>query len=85
MKKKRRRINLLVTNGSPTVQTLFKIARDENFTQQELAKKTGVVESTLKNWRIRNQPRVTDVEALLNALGYELQVVKIQEAESARD
>lgn len=85
MKKTRRRINLLVTNGSPTVQSLFKIAREKNMTQNEMSRQTGIVATTLKSWRIRNQPRITDLEAALNALGYELEVVKIQEAADARD
>ena len=85
MKKTRRRINLMVTNGSPTVQSLFKIAREKNMTQNEMSRQTGIVATTLKSWRIRNQPRITDLEAALNALGYELEVVRIQEAADARD
>ena len=85
MKKTRRRINLKVTNGSPVVQSLFKIAREANMTQKELAEKTGIVATTLKSWRMRNQPRITDLEAALNALGYELKVVNLPEAADARD
>jgi len=61
----------------PLVRRLF----DEMNAQQcgvlEMAERSGVNKNTFKDWRTRTMPRVADLEACFNVLGFEI-VVKEQ-------
>lgn len=63
-------------NGHPAVQFLFNQMFEQRMTQADLAEKTGFAYDTLKHWRLYTMPRVNDLDAALNAMGYELKAVR---------
>ena len=44
----------------------------------DLSERVGLHRDTLRNWRTRYTPRVNDLEAALNYLGYTLKPVKVK-------
>jgi hypothetical protein len=43
-------------------------------TDRELSNRTGICEATIRGWRTRTTPRLMDMEAALNAIGFELKI-----------
>lgn len=41
----------------------------------DMSERTGINKNTLKDWRTRTVPRVSDLEACFNVLGYKLKPV----------
>jgi len=68
-----------ILNGHPVVRFLFEELYRQRMCEQDLADRSGINRDTLRNWRTRNNPRVTDLEATLQCLGYKLKAVKIYE------
>ena len=58
--------------ATPLIQRLFAIMHEERIGYSDLAERSGLAHGTLCSWRRRNVPRVIDLDAALNALGYEL-------------
>lgn len=62
----------------PTVHALFQHAGEKRMSQAALARRSGVSEMTLTDWKHRcADPRISYLEACLNALGYRLTVEPI--------
>ena len=61
-----------VLNGNPIVQL-----KRQRCCQMDLSERVGLHRDTLRNWRTKHTPRINDIEAALNYLGYTLKVVKI--------
>lgn len=59
-------------NSNPMVKFLFNQMFEQRMTQADLAERTGFAYDTLKHWRLYTMPRVNDLEAALNAMGYEM-------------
>lgn len=59
-------------NKHPLVRRLAEIQRQERMTWHDIAKRAGVSSSCMRHWRLENGPRLTNFEAVLNVLGYEL-------------
>ena len=53
-----------------------KILIDEDMTQTELAEKIGTSSGNLTNKLRRNDMKISDFEKILDAIGYELKLVK---------
>lgn len=81
MRKFRLRNNLECRNGHPAVQFLFAQMFKQRMTQADLADRTGFAYDTLKHWRLYTMPRVNDLDAALNAMGYRITVVKVKNDE----
>lgn len=64
----------LVTNSSPFLKFLFAQMEATGTTDRELSNKTGICEATIRGWRTRTTPRLMDMEAALNAIGFELKI-----------
>ena len=84
--KKRKSGPAYVHDYGPGVNWMVKIIWDEiiagDLSTEHLTKVSGVSRSIIRRWRNgRNAPRIENVEAVLNALGYELKVIKKVEAE----
>jgi len=63
------------------VSKLFQLLGEHNVTWDEIADRSGVSDSSLKNWRShRGSPKMVPLAAALNALGYVLVPVKIDDA-----
>ena len=65
-----------IVNGNPVVQFLFKEMQKQRICQMDLSERVGLHRDTLRNWRTRYTPRITDMEAALNVLGYTLKPVR---------
>ena len=65
-----------ILNGNPVIQFLFKEMHRQRMCQMDMSERIGLHRDTLRNWRTRYNPRITDVEAALNVLGYTLKAVK---------
>lgn len=68
--KKKPRIN----NGNYCVQFLFDEIYSTETNEGRVAKAVGVERHTIRNWRLRTMPRVDNLEAALNYLGYRLTI-----------
>jgi hypothetical protein len=44
----------------------------------DLSERVGLHRDTLRKWRTTHTPRINDIEAALNYLGYKLKVVPIK-------
>lgn len=66
-----------VVTGHPVVKFLFEQLVEQRLTESDLAERTGIHRDTLRNWRTRYNPRVTDLDAALRPLGFELRAVHI--------
>ena len=74
MRKFRLKRELEVRNGNRCVKFLFNEMFNQRMTQADLADRTGIAYDTLKHWRLYTMPRVSDLDAALNTMGYELTV-----------
>ena len=63
-------------NASPVVRKLFQLINLHHVGLKQLSKRSGVALSTIADWRNRRSPSLANIEATLNALGYELTVRK---------
>ena len=61
-----------------TGKILYMIRARENVTQVELSKRTGITATSISNWETgRFEPSVYNFVTLLNAMGYDLKVCKL--------
>ena len=67
-----------IENGDPNVRFLFQEMQRQKVCQMDLSERVGLHRDTLRNWRTRYTPRVNDLEAALNYLGYTLKPVKVK-------
>ena len=70
--------NLEIRTTEPTVRFLFEEMYRQQVSHYDVSVRAGFHRDTLRNWRTRNTPRVNDLEAVLNYLGYTLKVVKMK-------
>jgi hypothetical protein len=47
--------------------------------QMDLSERVGLHRDTLRKWRTTHTPRVNDIEAALNYLGYKLTVTRLKD------
>ncbi len=49
----------------------------DEWSQEDVAKKAGVSSSSMRKWRSGDRaPRLNEIEAIVNALGYEFKIVE---------
>ena len=60
----------------PLVKQTFDLARESELSQRQISSEAGLVVSLFYHWSRRSVPIITNLEAVLNVLGYELQIVK---------
>lgn len=69
----RRPPRLTVPAGAhPMVRRLFEEMERQQCGVLEMAERSGVNKNTLKDWRTRTMPRVADLEACFNVLGFDV-------------
>jgi len=66
------------TNINPLVIQFFKIVNAQQIAFTTLEKKSGVTRACFYRWRETNSPTITCFQAVLNALGYDLRIVKME-------
>lgn len=57
------------------IGVMYELVRESPMTQYEIAQAAGINESTLSGWHTRD-PRLNLFEAVLNTLGYRLEIVR---------
>lgn len=69
-----------IVNGNRIVRFLFEEMHRQRCCQMDLSERVGLHRDTLRKWRTKYTPRVNDIEAALNYLGYTLRVVRLKDA-----
>jgi len=72
-----------IRTNEPSVKFLFEEMHRQRVCHIDLSERVGLHRDTLRNWRTRYTPRVNDLEAALNYLGYTLKPIKIKEKRGA--
>jgi len=68
-----------VVNNDRIVHFLFEQMHRQRLGIKDMSEKTGINYNTLKDWRLRTNPRIKDMQACLNVLGYELVPQRIEQ------
>ena len=66
-------------NSHPLVRELIRLQTQQQIAWGDVAKRAGISTSGIRHWRTENGPRLTNFEAVLNVLGYELVIQPIGE------
>lgn len=61
-----------VTRGHPLVREMFALLAKSELSLHALADRAGLSRGTMVRWTATNSPTVANLEAALNAFGYEL-------------
>ena len=62
--------------GHPLVGRLVREMMRVGMSENEMSKQAGVSREALTGWRLRTNPKITDLEACYNVLGYTLEPVR---------
>lgn len=62
--------------GHPLVGRLVREMIRVGMSENEMGRRSGVNRQTLNRWRLRTNPRITDLEACYNVLGYTLEPIR---------
>ena len=65
-----------ITNNNKIVRFLFEEMHKQKIHECDMSERVGFHRDTLRKWRIQHQPRISDLEACLDLLGYKLKVVR---------
>jgi len=65
---------LTIRNNSPLVSRMFQLLQEQRMTEKDFCNRVGVNPNTFRDWRLRVMPRVNDIEACIDHLGYEIVV-----------
>jgi len=65
-----------ITNNNEIVRFLFEEMHKQQIHECDMSERVGFHRDTLRKWRLHHQPRVNDIEACLDFLGYKLKVVR---------
>ena len=68
-----------IKNNNPVVRFMFEEMYKQRVHECELSERVGFHRDTIRNWRTRYQPKITDIAACLDYLGYKLKVVRKSE------
>lgn len=60
----------------PLVRELHRLRHEEALSLDDLAQRSGISRATIWNWNSRTVPKITDLEACYNVLGYTLRPSK---------
>ena len=75
----RTRKNGSIRNGCPLVRRLRELHTESGLTNDQLNKKAGLSDKIFYTWyRGESDPKLSNFKAVLNALGYDLQIVRTE-------
>lgn len=63
-----------VENSHPIIKLLYETLEKRGMSYSDLSKKSGINLSTVSNWKYKSNPTLLNLEAALNAVGYDLKV-----------
>ena len=76
----RRFRHLSIPKGAhPLVRRLYEEMEFQQFGVTDTAERAGVARETVKGWRKNHCPRIAEIEACFNVLGYTLQPVRVKD------
>ncbi|BAE51518.1 helix-turn-helix domain-containing protein [Paramagnetospirillum magneticum] len=61
------------------VRWVFEQMNDQRIGHGDLTERAGISENTITKWRKRSSPNFATVEAVVNALGYEIKLVRVRQ------
>lgn len=65
----------------PFIRFIWSKMNEELWSQEDLAKRAGVTSSAMRKWRRgERNPRISELEAVINAMGYRLVIREKLEA-----
>ena len=67
-------------HAHPLVRELFELMNHHGLMINDVAGPAGIARNTISEWRYRRLPSVASLEAVLNAFGFELKIVKKEDA-----
>jgi|688.fasta_scaffold17951_4 transcriptional regulator with XRE-family HTH domain len=79
-----RRANVpIVKNGvHPLVRWIWREINNQKCSQHDVSARSGVSASAMRKWRLNNRnPRIIELEAVINALGARL-VVRVEDSDA---
>lgn len=65
-------------NNDPLIKQLYDLVQSDKRTMGAIAKRAGVSKNAMTHWFLRGNPRMVLLQSVLQALGYELQIVRKQ-------
>lgn len=65
-----------ITNNNKIVRFMFEEMYKQRIHECDMSERVGFHRDTMRKWRIQHQPRICDIEACLDLLGYKLKVVR---------
>lgn len=65
-----------ITNNNKIVRFMFEEMHKQRIHECDMSERVGFHRDTMRKWRTQHQPRICDLEACLDFLGYKLKVVK---------
>ena len=72
-----RRLHVDTSHADPLVRQLFTSIAEHQVALEDLAVQTGVGMTTISRWRKNRMPAIHNLNAVFNALGYQLYVTPI--------
>lgn len=65
------------SDAHPLVQWIWSKMAEKKLTHEFVANKAGIRAATLRNWaRGRTKPSLADIEAVVNAIGFDISIKK---------
>lgn len=62
----------------PLIRRLFCEMSSQQIGVVEMAEKSGIHKDTFRRWRDKSEPRLSDLDACFNVLGYELTIRDVE-------
>lgn len=68
-----------IPNGNPHVRWLAQELRNRKLSMEQVSVRAGLARTIISHWFRDRNPTLSNFEAVLNVLGYELRIVKKSE------
>ena len=68
-------------NRNPLVVRLVELMNEQEVDTIDLCESAGVSHTSIHSWRVKSNPNIANLEAVLNVLGYTLAIVKLEDVQ----
>ena len=66
-------------NTNPLIVQLVELMNEQEVDTIDLCESAGVSHTAIHSWRTKSNPNSTNLEAVLNVLGYTLAIVRLED------
>ena len=66
-------------NNNPLIKRLVDLMNETEIDSYEVCRQAGVSTASIHAWRTKSHPNITNLEAVLNVLGYKLAIVRLDD------